>query len=151
VTLNGTASSDPDGSISSYVWKEGATQLATGATPAVSLAVGVHTIILTVSDNQGATATATVVVTVTPCYVINAMIPGSCYQTISAAYLAAGIGDTIKAVAMAFAETLNANRPISVTLQGGYAPNFTTATGFSTVQRLKVSSGTLNTAGVTMK
>jgi hypothetical protein len=79
------------------------------------------------------------------------MIPGSCYQTISAAYLAAGIGDTIKAVAMAFAETLNANRPISVTLQGGYAPNFTTATGFSTVQRLKVSSGTLNTAGVTMK
>lgn len=64
VTLNGSASSDPDGTISSYIWKEGTTQIATGATPAVTLAVGIHTITLTVTDNLGATATDTVVVTV---------------------------------------------------------------------------------------
>lgn len=64
VTLNGSASSDPDGTIASYVWKEGTTQIATGATPTVTLAVGTHSITLTVTDNQGATATDTVVVTV---------------------------------------------------------------------------------------
>ena len=64
VALNGAGSSDPDGTISSYVWKEGATQIATGATPSVSLAVGTHTLTLTVTDNAGATASDTVVVTV---------------------------------------------------------------------------------------
>ncbi|RCW51697.1 PKD domain-containing protein [Paenibacillus prosopidis] len=64
VVLNGSGSSDPDGTISSYVWKEGATQIATGATPSVRLAVGTHTLTLTVTDNAGATDTDTVVVTV---------------------------------------------------------------------------------------
>lgn len=64
VALNGSGSSDPDGTISSYVWKEGATQIATGVTPSVSLAVGTHTLTLTVTDNAGATASDTVVVTV---------------------------------------------------------------------------------------
>ena len=66
VTLDGTGSSDPTpgGSIASYAWSEGATQLATGATPSITLDVGVHVITLTVTDDEGATDSDTVAVTV---------------------------------------------------------------------------------------
>jgi Concanavalin A-like lectin/glucanases superfamily/Right handed beta helix region/PKD domain len=64
VVLNGSGSSDSDGSITSYVWKEGGTQIATGVSPTVTLAVGIHTITLIVTDNGGLTATDTVVITV---------------------------------------------------------------------------------------
>ena len=64
VTLDGSGSSDSDGSIASYVWKEGGNPIATGQSPQVSLAVGQHTIVLTVTDNDGATDDDTVVVTV---------------------------------------------------------------------------------------
>ena len=66
VTLNGSGSYDPDGTITSWVWKEGATVLATGETAPVVLSVGVHTITLTVTDDDSPanTATDTVVVTI---------------------------------------------------------------------------------------
>ena len=66
VTLNGSRSSDSDGSIVSYVWRDGATVVGTGATASVSLSVGAHTLTLQVTDNDGATATDSVVVTVNP-------------------------------------------------------------------------------------
>jgi len=66
VTLDGSGSSDTDGPIVSYVWEENSTQIATGGTPNVALAVGVHTITLTVTDDEGATDTDTVVVTISP-------------------------------------------------------------------------------------
>jgi len=72
VTLNGAASTD-DGSITNYTWREGTTVVGTGATPAVTLAVGVHTITLTVTDNgtPALTATDNVVITITPMVVVN--------------------------------------------------------------------------------
>jgi hypothetical protein len=66
VTLNGSGSSDSDGSIVSYVWRDGVTVVGTGAAPSVSLSVGAHTLTLHVTDNDGATATDSVVVTVNP-------------------------------------------------------------------------------------
>ncbi|MGH2727069.1 MAG: PKD domain-containing protein, partial [Actinomycetota bacterium] len=65
VTFNGTGSSDPDGSIASYGWAENGSQIATGASPTVTLAAGTHSITLTVTDNGAATDTDTVSVTVT--------------------------------------------------------------------------------------
>ena len=64
VTLNGSASSDPDGDALTYAWSEGSNSLATGAQPPVTLSVGVHTITLRVTDTKGASATDTVKVTV---------------------------------------------------------------------------------------
>jgi len=64
VTLNGSGSSDHDGTIASYTWKEAGATIAVGATPSVWLAVGTHTITLEVTDDGGATASDTVVITV---------------------------------------------------------------------------------------
>ena len=66
VTLDGSASHDPDGTIAGHEWREGATILGSGAQLAVTLAVGTHTLTLEVTDNDGLFATDTVVVTVTP-------------------------------------------------------------------------------------
>jgi hypothetical protein len=64
VTLDGTGSSDTDGTIVSFEWEEGGATIAAGATPSVSLSVGTHMIALTVTDNDGATASDSVVITV---------------------------------------------------------------------------------------
>ena len=64
VTLDGTGSSDPDGTIVSYDWSEGGSPLGSGAVLPVGFVVGVHTIDLTVTDDQGATGVDSVDVTV---------------------------------------------------------------------------------------
>jgi hypothetical protein len=64
VTLKSTGSVDPDGSIDSFTWSEGDSLIATGANPSVELSVGEHNITLTVTDNEGATDTDDVMITV---------------------------------------------------------------------------------------
>ena len=64
VALDGSGSSDADGSIVSYDWSEAGSTIASGATPTVSLGVGVHTITLTVTDDGGAADTDQVTVVV---------------------------------------------------------------------------------------
>jgi hypothetical protein len=66
VTLDGSGSSDPDGAIVSYQWTDGAQIIGTGATPAVSLPVGEHTLSLTVTDDGGASSSDTVFITILP-------------------------------------------------------------------------------------
>jgi hypothetical protein len=66
VTLDGSGSDDSDGNLVSYVWEKNSLQIATGVNPVVSLAVGIHTIDLTATDDQGATASDTVNVAVSP-------------------------------------------------------------------------------------
>lgn len=66
VTLDGTGSSDADGFITSWVWTEDGMEIATGATASTDLSVGTHTVILTVTDDLGATSSDTLVVTIEP-------------------------------------------------------------------------------------
>ncbi len=64
VTLDGSASSDPEGGVLSYLWTKDGQTVGTGATARVDLAAGVHTFILTVTDDHGAAVSDSVVVTV---------------------------------------------------------------------------------------
>jgi PKD repeat protein len=66
VTVNGGASSDPDGTIASYSWDFGDGSTATGAAPAAHTyaAAGTYPVTLTVTDDGGANNTTTKSVTV---------------------------------------------------------------------------------------
>jgi WD40 repeat protein len=64
VTLDGSGSYDPDGEIVSYVWAIDEVEIATGVNPIVALDVGVHVITLTVIDDDGASDSDQVTITV---------------------------------------------------------------------------------------
>lgn len=64
VTLDGRGSTDSDGTIVSYEWTQNDQRIATGSRPTVTLARGTHTIVLTVTDNGGATGNDTVIINV---------------------------------------------------------------------------------------
>jgi PKD repeat protein len=65
VGFNGSASSDPDGSIASYAWNFGDGANGSGATTSHTYAnAGAYTAMLTVTDNRGATASTTIGITV---------------------------------------------------------------------------------------
>lgn len=66
LSVNGSGSSDPDGTIASYAWNFGDGGTATGATASRTYAAaGSYNVSLTVTDNKGATNTKTQAVTVT--------------------------------------------------------------------------------------
>jgi hypothetical protein len=73
VTLDGSASTDPDGTITNYLWELGTTTLASGSNPVavVTLPLGFHVVTLTVTDNRGSTTSDDVFITIqsagTPC------------------------------------------------------------------------------------
>ncbi len=63
--FNGSASSDPDGTITSYAWVFGDGTTGSGATVSHTYTAGTYTVTLTVVDNGGAVSTQSKSVTVT--------------------------------------------------------------------------------------
>jgi PKD repeat protein len=67
VAFDGTTSSDPDGSLVGLAWAFGDGATATGPTASYTYSTaGSYTARLTVTDNQGATGTTTIPITVNP-------------------------------------------------------------------------------------
>ncbi|MCK5829264.1 MAG: hypothetical protein KAH20_03085 [Methylococcales bacterium] len=64
INLNGSGSSDSDGTITTYKWFKAGVLLATGVQVNEVLPVGVHQITLEVTDNSGNTATDDVIITI---------------------------------------------------------------------------------------
>jgi len=64
VTLDGSGSSDPDGYISGYIWRESGQIIGHTDGPTVNLSLGVHTIEVEVTDYAGNTDFDTVTITV---------------------------------------------------------------------------------------
>jgi hypothetical protein len=66
VTLDASNSHDADAIITSYVWTEDGSEIATGVSPQLDFLVGEHNVTLTVTDNEGATNTDDILIKIRP-------------------------------------------------------------------------------------
>src|SRR5690606_8047855 len=64
VTLDGSQSFEPASEIASFVWTIKGIEIAKGVNPTVSLPVGIHNIVLTVSNSKGDISTDEVIITI---------------------------------------------------------------------------------------
>lgn len=64
ITLDASASSDEDGTVTMYTWSEAGEQIAAGMNPEIEIKTGVHNLLLTITDSDGALDTDSVIVTV---------------------------------------------------------------------------------------
>ncbi|GEM_PF-1969706 len=71
VDLDSVGSKDVEGGIINYVWSEDDVEIATGSSAQVSLPIGEHIITLTVTDEDNATNTDTVTITIVDDTVLN--------------------------------------------------------------------------------
>jgi PKD repeat protein len=111
-SVNGSSSSDPDGTVASYAWTFGDGGTATGATASHTYtAAGTYTVTLTVTDNQGATNAVSHPVTVS---VAAAAASDTFNRTVAGGWGSADVGG---------AWTV-----------GGGAANFSVAPGFGKIQ-----------------
>ncbi len=66
VVLDARASFDPDGQVDLISWTIGDETVSTKLVDAIRLGVGVHTVTLTITDDQGAVATDEIIITIVP-------------------------------------------------------------------------------------
>ena len=144
VTLNGSASFDPDGDVLSYTWT-GFFGTANGVSPTVTLPVGTHFVTLTVSDGQ-ATATDIVYITVQDSMppVIAATVSPSLlwppnHKMVSVS-VAAGVSDACDAAPSCQIISVSSNEPINGLGDGDTAPDWQ-ITGDLTVELRAERSG----------
>lgn len=127
VTLDGSRSRDPDGTIASYSWSLNGTVLGTGPNPQVSLPLGTNTVLLTVTDDRGGSSLASVTVTVLPplAVSISAGAPSAASATATVEFTGLATGGP---VASAFDTT--DDQLGTVTAQGENPPGETAANAF---------------------
>ncbi len=87
VLLDGSGSSDSDGRIVDYSWQEDGRQIAAGDKPMVDLALGVHSITLVVTDDDGATDSISMTVEVVDPSYIHEVIQLELWDTDTGTYI----------------------------------------------------------------
>lgn len=91
VTLDGSASTDPDGELTAYTWMIANDTIAEGVQPQVSLPIGIHKIVLEVTDDQGLKDSSAVVVTIeekpVPEIVHAEWLEGECADTLGSHWI----------------------------------------------------------------
>jgi probable HAF family extracellular repeat protein len=133
VTLDGSASQDPDGDALVYEWTEGGSSLGSGVRPVVALADGTHVVTLTVTDPDGESSQDTVVISVqdTTAPVVSctpvAPLPAGDACTAVLSDLAAA-ATAVDQCSPASALTLAQNPPPGTVLDTGMHPVTVTAT-----------------------
>lgn len=77
---------------------------------------------------------------------------GDTFLPLQAAYNAAGSGDTLQSRAVTFIEELLFNRPVEITIRGGYDSGYQSVGGTSTVQgKVVIQSGSLIADGIQIR
>jgi predicted Rdx family selenoprotein len=107
---------------------------ATGLVSGIPTTAGLFTFSLQVSDLHAATAVKSLSISVDPFPPLAVVSETPVYySSIQNAYAAAEDGDVLKIRALEFAEELDFDRNIVVTLDGGYDATFTEHTGLTTI------------------
>ncbi len=134
VTLDGRGSRDSDGQIVSWAWSENGNGIATGDHPTVTLSRGTHTLILTVTDDGGATDTDSVVIEVVEAgagqsYYVDGDDPGAAdtnpgtearpFKTIQKAADIVNAGDTVYIKAATYPRPSGRSRVVEMQRGGG--------------------------------
>ena len=117
---------------------------------------GTYTISLTASNADGSnTRTKTSYVIVQSCSNMPFRIAGSSptyYATLQAAYNGAPTGAVIQAREQSFVQSLVANRPVNVSIQGGFTCDFASGTGMTTLKgMITTSSGTVTIKNIILQ
>lgn len=130
VALNGAGSSDPDNDSLSYTWT-GPFGTATGVTPTVSCSLGTNTILLTVDDGKGGTASDSVAVNVTdtaaPVIQSAAASPSTLFPPNHAMLpvtVAVSANDLCSSTANCEIVEVSSNEPVNGTSDGDIAPDW---------------------------
>ena len=129
VTLTSTGSSDSDGQITRYEWFESGRLIASGATPTVTLAFGVHTILLRTTDDDGGTNDDVVIVAIrdTQAPTLSMLVsptrlwpPNHTMHVVSRGVSASDVCDLAPAVAF----TITSDEPVNGLGDGDTAPDW---------------------------
>ena len=121
VTLDATGTTDLDGDALTYLWKEGATTLATARTSTVTLGAGTHSISLTVSDGRGGASVTSLTVVV--------LGESTTVQYTGPVTFATGVAQSVTGLLRTGAGVPIAAKPVRFLLTGGIFTGFTNASG----------------------
>jgi len=117
--------------------------------PSANYYAGTYTVKLTVTDNDGDADTLTRTDYISVCYSDVSIGSTGTYTLLQAAYDAASNLDVIHGRDVTISENIDLNRPVTVTIQGGYNCDHSSVTGKTIITgNMTISDGTVTMENV---